>query len=145
MCWATFSWTCVPTCLAAAPAKATDHWARILYPTASSGSVPPTIPRPLLLGIRMLREPKLLWTCCRLKGGVLLVERRVISLTDAPTHAHTSTRQLQLHLFLPVEPTMFLLLPSRTMPVGESIMLLWRKLKKLLMLSLVCFSSTTLL
>jgi hypothetical protein len=41
MCWATFSWTCVPTCLATAPAKATDRWARILYPTASSGSVPP--------------------------------------------------------------------------------------------------------
>jgi hypothetical protein len=73
------------------------------------------------------------------------VERRVILLTDAPTHTHASTRQLQLHLFLPREPTLFLLLPSRTTPIGESIMLMWRKSKKLLTLSLVCFSSTKLL
>jgi hypothetical protein len=99
----------------------------------------------LMLGIRMLREPKLLQTCCRLNGGVLLVERRVISLTDAATHTHTSTRQLHLHLHLPVEPTLFLLLPSRTTLVGESTMLPWKKHKKLLMLPLVCFSSTTLL
>jgi hypothetical protein len=75
----------------------------------------------------MLREPKLLWTSCRLKGGVLLVERRVILLTDAPTRAHMSTRQLQLHPFLPVEPTLFLLLPSRTTLMGESIMWLWKE------------------
>jgi hypothetical protein len=51
----------------------------------------------------------------------------------------------QLHLPLPVEPILFLLLPSRTTPVGESIMWLWKKHKKLLILSLVCFSSMTLL
>jgi hypothetical protein len=54
------------------------------------------------------------------------VERRVISLTDAPTHAHASTHQLQVHMFLPMEQTLFLLLPSKTTPVGESIMLLWK-------------------
>jgi hypothetical protein len=44
-----------------------------------------------------------------------------------------------------VEPTLSRLLPSRTMLMGESTMLLWRKPKKLRMWSLVCFSSTTLL
>jgi hypothetical protein len=36
-------------------------------------------------------------------------------------------------------------LPSRTMLMGESTMLLWRKPRKLRMLSLICFSSMTLL
>jgi hypothetical protein len=73
------------------------------------------------------------------------VERRDISLIDAPTHTHASIHQLQLHLFLPVVPALHLLLPSRTTTMGESIMLSWKKRKKLPMLSLVCFSSMTLL
>jgi hypothetical protein len=95
----------------------------------------------------MLREPKLLRTCCGLNEGVLLVESRIISLTNAPTHAHVSTRLLQLHLHLPlpVEPTLFLLWPCRSTLVEESTMLPWKKHKKLLMLSLVCLSSMTLL
>jgi hypothetical protein len=93
----------------------------------------------------MLREPKSLQTCCRIKSGVLLVERRDISLIDAPPRAHAAIRQLKLHLFLPVEPTLYLLLPNRTTTMGESIMLPWRKCKKLPMLSLVYFLSMTLL
>jgi hypothetical protein len=50
-----------------------------------------------------------------------------------------------LCLHLPVEPTLFLLLLSRTKHVGESTMLLRRKPKKLQSLSLVCFPLTTLL
>jgi hypothetical protein len=52
----------------------------------------PIMSRPLLLEIRVFRGPKLLWTCCRLNGGVLLVERSVILLIDVQTHAHMSTR-----------------------------------------------------
>jgi hypothetical protein len=44
---------------------------------------------------------------------------------------------------IPMDLALFLLLSSRTMPVGESIMWPWKKHKKLVMLSLVCFSSTT--
>jgi hypothetical protein len=44
-----------------------------------------------------------------------------------------------------MEPILFLLLLGKTMLMGESTMLLGRKPKKLLMLSLVCFSSTPLL
>jgi hypothetical protein len=73
------------------------------------------------------------------------VVKRDITPTDAPIHALMLINPLQLHLSLPVEPTLFLLLPSRATPVGESIMWLWNKRKKLLMLSLVCFSSMTLL
>jgi hypothetical protein len=65
--------------------------------------------------------------------------------TDAPIRSLTLISQLQLHLPLPVEPTLYLLPPSRTMPDGESTMMLWRKPRKLQMLSLVCFLSTTLL
>jgi hypothetical protein len=72
----------------------------------------------------MLRGPKLLRICCRLNGGALLVERRVILPTDAPTHAHTPIHQLQLHLPLLMEPTLFLLLLSKTMFVGRSTELL---------------------
>jgi hypothetical protein len=64
---------------------------------------------------------------------------------DAPIHALVSIILLWLHLPLPMEPTLFLLLPSRTTLMGESIMWLWKKCKKLLILSLVCFSSMTLL
>jgi hypothetical protein len=104
----------------------------------------PTISRLLLLGIRMFRELKLLWTQCSLDESAMLVARRVILPTNAPTYA-LIPRQLHLHLHLPVEPTLFLLLPSRTMHVGESTILLWRKPKKLQTLLLVCFSSMTLL
>jgi hypothetical protein len=103
-------------------AEATDSWKGILYPIASCDSAPNSF-RPLL-GIRVFLGPMLLQTCCRMNGDALPVERRVISLTDAPTHPHAPTYQLLLHLPLPVEPTMFLLLPSRTMFMGRSTMLL---------------------
>jgi hypothetical protein len=67
--------------------------------------------------------------------SVVLVERKVILPIDAPIHAHTRIILLQLHLPLPVEPTLFLLLLGKTMHVGESTMLLWRKPKKLQALS----------
>jgi hypothetical protein len=71
--------------------------------------------------------------------------KRGITPTDAPIHTLMLISPLQLHLALPVEPTLFLLLLSKTTPVGESIMWPWKKRKKLLMLSLVCFLSITLL
>jgi hypothetical protein len=43
----------------------------------------------------------------------MLVERRVISLTDAPIHAHAPTCRLLLHLPLTMEAKLLLLLLSR--------------------------------
>jgi hypothetical protein len=74
-----------------------------------------------------------------------IVVKRNITPTDAPIHTLVLISPLQLHLPQPVEPTLFLLLPCRTMPMGESIMWQWKKRKKLLMLSLVCFTQTILL
>jgi hypothetical protein len=105
----------------------------------------PNKPRPLLLGIRVFRGPKLPKTHRMRIVGATIVVKRDITPTDAPIHAPMLISPLQLYLPLPVEPTLFLLLPSRTMPIGESIMWPWKKRKKLLMLSLVCFLSTTLL
>jgi hypothetical protein len=56
--------------------------------------------------------------------------RRVISLTDAPIRTPVLIRPLLVHLALPMEPILFLLLPSRTMFVGRSTMLLWKKSMK---------------
>jgi hypothetical protein len=60
--------------------------------------------------------------------GVFLVGIRVISLTDAPIHAPVLIKLL--HLPLPVDPILFLLLPSGTMFMGRSTMLVWRKPRK---------------
>jgi hypothetical protein len=78
-------------------------------------------------------------------GSATPVERKTILLTDAPIRILTLFSHLQLHLSLPVEPTLLLLLPSRTMLEDESNMSLWRKPRKLQMLSLVYFSSMPLL
>jgi hypothetical protein len=91
----------------------------------------------------MFIEPRLLKTYLWLIGSATPVVRRVILPISAPICALTLLSSLRLHL--PVKPTPFLLLPSRTMNVGESTMLLWRKLKNLQTLSLVYFPSTTLL
>jgi hypothetical protein len=72
----------------------------------------------------MFRGPKLLKTHHRLIGSHMLVEREVPMLTNAPIHALALLRHLHLHLPLPMEPTLFLLPSSRTMPEGESTMLL---------------------
>jgi hypothetical protein len=61
---------------------------------------------------------------------------RCPNLRPRPNHPSTTTPAQ------PVEPTLFLLLLGRTMLMGESTTLLWRKLQTW---SLVCFSSTTLL
>jgi hypothetical protein len=61
----------------------------------------------------------------------MTVERKDILLTDAPISALALFSHLHLHLPLLVEPTPFLLPPSRTTPDGDSIMLLWRKPRKL--------------
>jgi hypothetical protein len=89
--------------------------------------------------------PKLHKTRCKLIIGATTVEKRDIMPTDAPIHALVLIKLLLLHRLLLVEPTRFLLLPSRTMLMGESTMLLWRKPRKLRTWSFVCFSSTTLL
>jgi hypothetical protein len=99
----------------------------------------------MLLGIRVFREPKLPTTRNKLTVGAIAVVNRDITPIDALICALVSISLLLLHLPLPVESTLFLLLASRTTPVGESIMWLWKKRRKLLMLSLVCFSSMTLL
>jgi hypothetical protein len=75
----------------------------------------------------------------------MLVERKVILLTDVLISARALISQLHLHLPLLMELTSYLLLPGRTVPEGESTMLLWRKPRNLQMLSLVCFSSMPLL
>jgi hypothetical protein len=99
----------------------------------------PTISRVLLLGIRLLRGPKLPKTHWKLIVGATTVETRDIMPTDVPIRAHVPIRLLLLHLPPLVEPTLFLLLPSRTMLVGESTKSLWRKPWKLWTWSLVCF------
>jgi hypothetical protein len=104
-----------------------------------------TISRLLLLEVRMFRGLKLLKTQWRLNRSAMLVKRKVILPIDAPIRAHARISLLPLHLPLPVEPTLFLLLLGKTMHVGESTMLLWRKPKKLRMFSLVYFSSMALL
>jgi hypothetical protein len=114
-------------------------------PHSVKGFSTPTISRLLLLGIRVFRELKLPKTRSKLIIGATIVEKRDITPTDAPIHALVPFNPLLLHLPLPVEPTLLLLLLSKTTPVGESIMWPWKKRKKLLMLSLVCFSSMTFL
>jgi hypothetical protein len=93
----------------------------------------------------VFRGPKLPKTRNKLIVGATTVVKRDITLPDDPIHALVLISSLELHLPLLVEPTLFLLLPSRTTPVGEAIMWPWKKRKKLMMLSLVCFSSMTLL
>jgi hypothetical protein len=106
----------VATSSAAVSVKAIGSWTRILYPAASSDSAPPTTSRLLLLGIRVFREPKLPKTHNKLIVGAITVVNRDITTIDAPIRALMSISSLQLHLPLPVEPTMFLLLPSRLRP-----------------------------
>jgi hypothetical protein len=103
----------------------------------------PIIFRPLLLEARMFRGPKLPKTYHPLIEGASIVEKMDIMPTDALIRALALISQLHLHLPLPMEPTLFLLPPSKSMPEGESTMLLWRKPRMLRMLSLVCFSPTT--
>jgi hypothetical protein len=98
----------------------------------------PTTSRPLLLEIRVLRGHTLLRTHHRLIGGATPMERWVIMLTDAPTHALALVSHLQPHQLLLVVPALFLLPSSRTTLEEGLITLLWRKLQ---MLSLVCFPS----
>jgi hypothetical protein len=75
----------------------------------------------------VFRGPKLPKTCSKLIVGATTVVKRDITPTDAPIRALMLISPLQLHLPLPVEPTLFMLLPSRTTPVGESIMWVWKK------------------
>jgi hypothetical protein len=56
--------------------------------------------------------------------GATTVERTDITPTDAPIRAPMLIRLLLLHLPPLVEPILFLYLPSRTMLVGDSTMLL---------------------
>jgi hypothetical protein len=59
------------------------------------------------------------------------MERRVILPIDTQIRARAIISPLQLHMPQSMEPTQFLLLLGRTMLVGESTMLSWRKPKKL--------------
>jgi hypothetical protein len=78
----------------------------------------------MLLGIRVFRGPKLPKIYCKLIIDATTVERRDIMPADAPICAPMLIRLLLLHLTLPMEPTLFLLLPSKTILMGESTMLL---------------------
>jgi hypothetical protein len=64
----------------------------------------------------VFRGPKLPKTHCELIMGAIIVERRDIMPTDAPIHTPVLVRLLLLHLPLPLpmDPTLFLLLPSKT-------------------------------
>jgi hypothetical protein len=118
------------------------------YSQLDKGSLPrnvnwfhsPTISRLLLLEIGMFRGPRLLKTYLWLIGSAMPVVRRVILPTSAQIHALALFNNLHLHLHM--EPTLFMLLPRRTMPTWESTMLLWRKLQTF---SLIYFPSMTLL
>jgi hypothetical protein len=67
----------------------------------------------------VFRGPKLPKTRDKLIVGATTMVKRDIMPTDAPMRALMLISPLQLHLPLPMETTLFLLLPSRTMPVGE--------------------------
>jgi hypothetical protein len=81
----------------------------------------------LLLGITMFRGPKLLRTHRRLNGSAMLMEKEVTMPINAPILVLVVFRQLHLQLPPSVELFLFLLLPSKTMLVGESTKLPWRK------------------
>jgi hypothetical protein len=66
----------------------------------------------------MFRGPELLKTYLQLIGTAMHVVRRVILPISAPIH--TLALLNSLHLHLPMEPTLFLLLVSRTMLMRES-------------------------
>jgi hypothetical protein len=70
----------------------------------------------------VLREPKLPKTRKKLIVGAITVVNMDITPIDAPIHAPVTVSLLQLHLPLPVELILFLLLPIKTTPMGESIM-----------------------
>jgi hypothetical protein len=76
----------------------------------------PTISRLMLLGIKMFRGAKLPKTRYKLIVGATTVERRDITPTDATIYVPVPIRLLLLHLPQLVEPTLLLLLPSKTMP-----------------------------
>jgi hypothetical protein len=71
----------------------------------------------------VFRGPKLSKTHYELIVATTTVERRDIMTTDAPVRTSVLIRLLLLYLPLPVEPTLSLLLPSRTMLVEELTML----------------------
>jgi hypothetical protein len=72
----------------------------------------------------MFRGPKLLRTHHQLNGSAMRVDKEVTVLITAPIRVLALLRQLHLHLRLPMEPTIFLLLLSRTMLTGEPTTLL---------------------
>jgi hypothetical protein len=69
----------------------------------------------------VFRRPKLPKTRYKLIVGATTVERRDITPTDAPIHAPVLIILLLLHLPPLVEPTLFLLLRSRTILVEEHV------------------------
>jgi hypothetical protein len=81
--------------------------------------------------IRVLRGPKLPRIQHMLNGSAMPLERKVILLTHAPIRALVFFSHLDLYMPLTMVPTLFLLLPIRTMLEGELIMSLWRKPRKL--------------
>jgi hypothetical protein len=78
----------------------------------------------------MFRGAKLPKTHYKLIVGAITMERRDITPTDAQIDAPVPIKLLLLHLPPLVEPTPFLLLPSKTMLMGESTILSWRKHRK---------------
>jgi hypothetical protein len=69
----------------------------------------------------VFRGPKLPKTRYKLIVGATTVERRDITPTDAPIHAPVLIILLLVHLPPLVEPTLFLLLRSRTILVEEHV------------------------
>jgi hypothetical protein len=122
-----------------------SSWIRILYPAASSDSTPQQSPYSYYWESECSEEPSYPRTHSKLIVGATTVVKRDIMPINALIRTLVLISPLQVHLPIPMEPTLFLLLPSRTTLMGESIMWPWKKHKKLLMLSLVSFSSMTLL
>jgi hypothetical protein len=74
----------------------------------------------------MFRGPKVLKTHHRLNGSAMPVERKVILVTDALIHYRTLISQLHIHMPLPMELTLYQLVPDKTTVEAESTMLMWR-------------------
>jgi hypothetical protein len=82
----------------------------------------PIIYRPLLLGIRVFRGLKLLRTHYKVNRSAMLVGSKVTLPINAPICAPALLRQSCPPVRLPMELILFLLLLSRTMSTGRSIM-----------------------
>jgi hypothetical protein len=127
VCCYIFSWTSVPSCSATVSAKAACSWTRIFHPAASSIQCPNHFQTPAA-GNQSVQRTQATQNPLQGEWKCYASGERGHIANQCP---NPRTR--------PPQMVVFLLLPSRTMFVGRSIMLLWRKPRKLQTWSLVCF------